>query len=49
MQVKELAPRLGGNQGFFIYTFSKDAIVWIDALQMEAGAAPSDFSDRCNE
>jgi len=34
----------GQNQSFYLYTYSKDAIIWIDTLQMEQGDAPSAFT-----
>lgn len=34
----------GGLQLFNLYTWSKDAVVFVDALQIEAGAVPSEFA-----
>ena len=34
----------GGNRTFGLYTFSKDAVVWVDALQMEQGETPTAFT-----
>lgn len=34
----------GDNQSFYLYTYSKDSIVWVDALQMEAGETPTEFT-----
>ncbi len=36
---------MGGSRGFFLYTWDKDAVIWIDALQMEEGAAPTAFTE----
>ncbi len=36
--------RAGGPTLVFLGTFNKDAVVWIDAIQMEAGDAPTAFT-----
>jgi len=36
----------GGGEKFYLYTLSKDAVIWIDALQMEAGDTPSAFTEK---
>lgn len=41
----EILPNAGTSvQAVNFYTWSKDAVIWLDALQMEAGAAPSEFT-----
>ncbi|MGI6087355.1 MAG: sugar-binding protein [Kiritimatiellia bacterium] len=33
------------NQEYYLYTYNKDAVVWVDAMQLEEGDTPTEFED----